>query len=276
MKKPYLLYGTGLVLSLLGYILRKYQISAVKSIDTLLFTPMAWETLLLMAVILVSHIIIGLLVLGDARSFPNYEYTVYSPYLPFLGINLLAGFLLLLSFFIGIMDIKSGYDIFLATASEEITFSFPVLQLLELSFMAVTGFLLVWLGKNAFEGQLLTERWVTVIPVFAAMMHLYSTFLRVSVTPGLQEKLYPILGGLSLIYGLHALATSAIKEPCPRKLSFFAWSSLLFYFVNLSTLASVYSALITTGLHLYLLSFGAAAIKNTYCSQMECSTPPMR
>lgn len=273
MKKTHLLYGTGLLFSVLGCFLRNYQMSQVKNQDTLLFASFALETLFLMGLLVIAHVVIAFLVLGDARTFPNYEYTVYCSEIGFLAVTVLAGFLLVLSFFIGIMDVKNGYDIFQASAPHEASFPFPWLDLFELSLVAVTGFVLAWLGKNAFDGSVLTERWVTVLPVFTGIVYFYQVFNELTIAPALQEKLYPILGGLSLIHGLYALSTSGIKQPSPRKIAFFSSTSLVFFCTNLSTLSSVYDAMVTLGLHLYLVAFGYGVIKNTYCSQREY-TPP--
>lgn len=275
MKKTNVLLGVGMVLSVLGFFLRKYQISMIKNPETLLFTPMAQETMLLLAVLLLGHMVLAVLVMEGARGFPRYEYAVYSPNPVFFGGVMLSGFLLILAFFIGLMDVKNGYDVFQGTNYAGESYPFPVIKLMELSLVAVTGPVVWYLGKNAYDGMPLRERWMLTLPSFASLFHIYSNLKVLAITPDMQEKLYPSLGLLVLAHGIFALTSTGIKSPSPRKIVFFAWSAQIFFCVNIHTFPSLYDGMISLGLHLYLLSFGYGVMGNAFCSQREYNTPSL-
>lgn len=275
MKKTTVLVGVGMVLSVLGFFLRKYQISVVKNPETLLFTPMAQESLLLLGLLVLGHLVLGVLVMEGARLVPRYEYAVYTPHGAFFGGTILSGFLLIMAFFIGLMDVKNGYDVFMATNTSGESYPFPLLKLAELSLVVVTGPVIWYLGKNAYEGRVLTERWLLTLPAFAALLHVYSKLKDLAITPDMQEKLYPSLGLLVLAHGIFALASTGIKTPCPRKVVFFAWSAQIFFCVNIHTIPSLYDGMVSFGLHLYLIVLGYGVMANSFCSQREYTTPPL-
>lgn len=276
MKKSTLLPSASVVLCVVTYFLRKHQISQVKDAQTLLFEPMAMETILLATLVLVGHIALMIGLNSDSRDLPNYKFTVYCPRFSFFAMTSLASLLLLLSVLMGFLDMKSDYDTALKNSNAYVEFSydFPFFQVCKCMFSLFVAYIMFYLGKNAYEGTTLRKHFLTVFPAFLACWYFMDIYRDYSSLPNLQEKLYPTFAGLSLLHGFYQLAVAAYETPRPILFSFFSLSSVMLLGATLGGPITPYFAMVHCSLVLYLLAFSVAIIENTFCSREDYRTPP--
>lgn len=276
MKKSILLPFLSVMMSVVFFFLRKLQISNAKNPETLLFTEFATETLILSFAVILFHFILGGVLYSGARELPNYKYTVYCPNQLFITLLATGSIILVLSTFVGIMDIKSQYDQHISAVNQGVSssYSMPYFKFAAILFGGATGAVMLFLGKNAYRGEDLEERWVTTIPAFLCLSCLVNAYQSFSTLPNLQEKIYPIFATFSLVYAFYHLSASAYETPRPRLISFFSLSSIAMFGVYAGYGISIYDFSVYLGLNLYLLAFSFAVIENAYSKRENYRTPP--
>lgn len=275
--KPHVLWPcSSFCLGILTFILRKHQLAQAKDPETLLFVPMATETIVLSVVMIVAHILLVVALGSPSRPLPNYKYTIYHPSIFFFAPILLSSVLMGLATLVGLIDIHTEYRNFKTmTAGADVPYSLPVFDVMQSFFALFVAYLMYEMGKNAYEGETLAHRWWSVIPAFMCCW-LFTTQYRIyAISPNFQEKIYPTLGGLFLLHGMYQLAVAAYQTPRPVLLSFFGLSATIFCGVNLASNPSTFDGMLLTSLTLYLLTFTSAVIRNAYASRKEYVTPPV-
>ncbi len=271
MKKSIILPILTLLVSGIAFFLRKQQISQAKDPITLLFTPGAKETQLLVGLLLGFMLCLALFLLSGGRPLPNYIYTVYCPHPLFLGTVGLGSLVLILSILVGMMDIKGQYDQHIL---EQVSFRFPLLFFVGNIVVALVGVVMLYLGWMAYQGIHLEECWLTVIPAYLAVIRMLGEYRTYAILPHIQDKAYPIFGTIFICLSLYHLSATAYVNPRPRLIIFFSLSSVVLTGVILASGVSVYEGTVYLGLNLYMLAFAGAILQNTYISRAEYRTPP--
>lgn len=276
MKKSILLPSAAVLVSFLAFFLRKEQLAVAKNPETLLFATNAPETIMLMVLIFGFLAVLCGFLLSGGRPLPNYTYTVYCPSALFVTTVASGSLLLILSFLVGIMDIKKQYDDFVV-AGHLITggtFEFPVVFALSVLVTTVVGMVMLFLGKQAYRGEELTQCWLTTIPAFLSVFRLINEYRSYGATPNFQESFYPIFGSMAMCLALYHLSATAYEGSRPRLIIFFSLASVVLTAVVVASGVPVYDTLVYVGLNLYMLAFSGAILENTYSSRENYRTPP--
>ncbi|MFI3253097.1 MAG: hypothetical protein R3Y63_01980 [Eubacteriales bacterium] len=276
MKKSILLPSLSLVMGIVVFILRKYQLANVKNVETQLYTPHATETYLLMGAILLFAVCLGLFLLSGGRELPNYTFTVYCPSPLFMATVVTGSFLYLLSTVVSIMDVQSQYASYLENRSpmNPESFDFPFLTIVNMLLVVLVGMVMIYLGKQAYRGEYLKECWLTTLPAYMGLARLTVTYRNYGSLSSFQDNFYPIFGVMFLALALYHLCATAYVGPRPRKIVFFALVSVLFTGAMLASGICLADKLLSLGSNLYLLAFSAAILENTYSSRENYRTPP--
>lgn len=277
MKKSILLPLVSTVMSVVFFFLRKSQIAGAKNPETLLFTDFAPETIMLTIALVLFHLILFGMLFTGARDLPNYKYTVYCPSQLFIMILATGSLILILSVFIGIMDIMGDYKIYQDLVNQTGVsggYKMPIFEVLGILFGGATGAVMLFLGKNAYRGEELETRWFTTIPAFLALVCLVSVYQNFAVLPNFQEKFYPIMSTFAMVYAYYNVSASSYETPRPRRISFFALSSIALFGVYAGYGISFYHFAVYLGMNIYLLGFSYAVMENAYTSREDYRTPP--
>lgn len=268
--------GTVLV-ALQALVFRQKQLSNAKDPVTQLYEANATETLLLMGLLVLFLVAIGGLLASGGRPLPNYTYTVYCPNQLFITAVATGSLLLLLSTLVGLMDIKGQYDNFVASGVMAAggTFSFPFATALGILATAMSGGVMLFLGKNAYRGEEMTLCYLTTIPAFLSVVRLISQYHVYGATPNVQDSFYPVFATLATTMALYHLSATAYLGPRPRLIIFFSLASVVLSAVVMASGIPLYELMVYGGLNLYLLAFAAATIENTYSAREDYRTPPV-
>lgn len=255
------------------YFLRKQQIAQVLDPVTLLYESDAPETLMLNLWTLCFVLALGGYLLSGGRPLPNYIYTVYCPSYLFLGAVALGSLLLMLSIFVSGMDIYHQYTQFIPIGTES-KYVFPFLTIIGNILVAMVGGFMLYLGKGAYQGLPLQHCWITTTPAYLCVVRLVLSHREYGALPCIEDKLYPIVGGLCLCFAYYHLSATAYINARPRRILFFALTSVVMNGATLAAEESLYHIFIHLGLNLYMLAFAGAIFQNTYISRKDYFTPP--
>lgn len=276
MKKSILLPSLSVLVTILCFFLRKNQLNKAKNAETLLYTPMAGETILLLVVLLLYTIALAGLVFTGARSLPNYRFMVYCPSQIFLISIVVAGFLLVLSTCIGLMDIFSVYTAHKGEVNflEETTYPFPFGDILLAVGCGLSGATMLFLGRNANNGDEAPEGWMLMSQAFIALFLLIDVYREHSIQPAFQDKIWPLLGGLLMAHSCYLLISSNYTTARPNLFCMLSMCSLVVYGINVASGASLFYIVTGLGYHIFLLTFTVSILENAFCSREEYRTPP--
>lgn len=269
MKKSLLVPLGTVLLGILCFFLRKHQVAKVKDMETLLYTPFAQETILLYVVVAVSVGVLGFFLFTGSRSLPNYEYMVYCPSLLFPLVVGFASLLLVISFFVGVLDLRFQEGFFQSRTIQQGVME--ILRLLSIPLAAVAGLIM---AKAAYLGETLETNYPILFLACPPVFLVLNTYQTYSHQPNLEDRIWPIFSGLALMYSCYLLAAATVKRPQENLFCFSAMVSMVFFSLSMGGDTSLYLFFVGLGYNLLLSAFAVATMENAFCSLEVYRVPP--
>lgn len=276
MRKSTIMPFVAMIGSVLAFFLRKNQLNQAKDPETLLYIPMASETVLLYLVVFAFLLGFAVFLLSDSRSLPNYHFMVYCPHQGFLALVASGAFFMVLSLLVGFLEAKVEIDTYLSSTHDgSLLHAIPFLHYLILFAVTASGGVCLLLGKSAYEGKELEASWIVIYQAFPPLLLLIEIYRDVASSPNLQDKIWAVLAGLALAHSTYHLAAASVSPPKANFFTYLVLSSTVIFGAYAGGDLSFYYILVGLGYHLFLLAFAAATIENAFSSRMDYRTPPV-
>lgn len=156
MSKTILVPLLTVLFSVLAYVLRAHEINTLKDSETLLYQS-GMESYLFFGMLLLAVAVLGFLLLIGSRSLPNYEYMVYSPNIIFPVTVAIGAGLLILSFFVGILDLKYAVE------QMDLSLFSLVLRVIKCMIVSLGGLAGLVMVKVAYRGECLDTNFSIIV-----------------------------------------------------------------------------------------------------------------
>lgn len=262
MRKDILLPGLALAGGGLGFVLRRWQLSAGYDPQTCLFVH--GHPSLTALVLLSAGVVLAIwFLIRPAKGPADFLAAFRCPHSLYMTGMAASGLLLLLAGVLGLLEGMEQLSLWRAEPEAHLL-SYPVDLLVCAAFCFVSGPAQLLVGREAYRGTpTANNSLLAVFPPLAALIWLFAFHLIHGTDPVLLDYGFSLVAVILLLLAQYEQAAFFHNRPHPRRALFFGLTGTYFGVLSLADLPSPFSLALTVAFLLSALSGSWALLRNT-------------